>query len=203
MSEKLDNKERKHREYMREYMREWSSKHKERVKELARESYIRNKEKKLEYARMHQEEKIEYNRKRRKTKMGRACYLLGSYKREDKKYNRGESDLTSKWIVENIFNKPCAHCGETDWTKIGCNRLDNSKPHTKDNVEPCCWECNLRLAGYEIKKIYQYTLDGKLIKIWNSASQCEKNGFHCGHILDCCRGKQQTHKGYKWSFNQM
>ena len=85
--------------------------------------------------------KLPYN----KTPKGRAVYLLNRYKSSDKEHNRGESDLTSQWIVENIFSKPCAHCGETDWRKIGCNRLDNSKPHTMDNVEPCCGECNRKL----------------------------------------------------------
>ena len=70
------------------------------------------------------------------TPMGRAKYLLRNYRREDKKYNRGECNLDVGWIIENIFSKPCTHCGETDWHKLGCNRLDNSKPHTKDNVEP-------------------------------------------------------------------
>ena len=51
-------------------------------------------------------------------------------------------DFDARWIVENIYTKPCPHCGETDWHNLGCNRLDNSKPHTIDNVEPCCFHCN-------------------------------------------------------------
>lgn len=84
-----------------------------------------------------------------KTPMGRALYLVGDYRQADRKYARGECNLTAKWIVENIFSKPCVHCGETDWTKLGCNRLDNSKPHTMDNVEPCCKKCNLKLASLD------------------------------------------------------
>ena len=80
-----------------------------------------------------------------KTPKGRAVYLLNRYKSSDKEHNRGESDLTSQWIVENIFSKPCAHCGISGWEVIGCNRLDNTKPHTKDNVEPCCGKCNRKL----------------------------------------------------------
>ena len=55
--------------------------------------------------------------------------------------------MTAEWIIKNIFSRPCAHCGETDWRKLGCNRLDNSKPHTMDNCEPCCLKCNNRLAA--------------------------------------------------------
>lgn len=77
--------------------------------------------------------------------MGRAHNLLAAYRKSDEKYNRGNGDLTAQWIVDNIFAKPCVYCGENDWHKIGCNRLDNSKPHTRNNVEPCCMRCNLKL----------------------------------------------------------
>ena len=82
----------------------------------------------------------------------RAVYLLSNYKRNDKRHNRGEGDLTSQWIIENIFTKPCVHCGKEGWQIIGCNRLDNSKPHTMDNVEPCCMDCNNELNYKERRK---------------------------------------------------
>ena len=84
--------------------------------------------------------------------MGRAFYLLSAYNQLDKKYNRGKGDLTAKWIVENIFTKKCAYCDKEGWDVIGCNRIDNSKPHTKDNVEPCCLEHNLKVSGGRPKK---------------------------------------------------
>lgn len=82
-----------------------------------------------------------------KTPIGRAYSLISSYSNADKKNGRGNCNLTAKWMVENILTKPCAHCGKEGWDVIGCNRLDNSKPHTKDNVEPCCKKCNLKLAA--------------------------------------------------------
>lgn len=94
-----------------------------------------------EFNRNHREEKTAYMRRYRKTPMGRANDLLRRYIKLDREKNRGESDITPKWLVENILNKPCAHCGKIGWDVIGCNRLDNSKPHTMDNVEPCCWDC--------------------------------------------------------------
>lgn len=64
---------------------------------------------------------------------------------EDRGFGKDALDFDSEWMIENILLKPCVHCGETDWTKIGCNRIDNTKPHTKDNVEPCCRNCNCKL----------------------------------------------------------
>lgn len=144
-----------------------------------------------------------YQKKYRNTPMGRAFYILNNYIREDKKHNRGESDLTPEWIVENIFSKPCVYCGETDWHMIGCNRINNSKPHTMDNVEPCCFACNNKLNWDERKeKVYQYTFDGKLVKEWDSACECGRNGFMQSHVSECVKGKKKQYKGYLW-FNYM
>lgn len=108
-------------------------------KDIHKKYYSRNKERIIEYQK-------EYQKEYDKTPIARANSLLGAYKAADRRFNRGEGDLTAKWIVENIFTQKCAHCPETDWRKLGCNRLDNSKPHTMDNVEPCCGKCNVELG---------------------------------------------------------
>lgn len=135
----------------------------------------------------------------------RAHSLVTNYKREDRKYNRGECNLTAKWIVENIFSKPCAHCGKEGWSVIGCNRLDNSKPHSKDNVEPCCFECNHTLAVPYLSKLNSIPLDqihsvtGEIINSWSSASQASKElSMTSSRILDCCNGGYFDHRRNKW-----
>ncbi|MCR5524688.1 MAG: HNH endonuclease [Lactobacillus sp.] len=52
----------------------------------------------------------------------------------------------------------------------------------------------------EGKPVVQYTLDGKLIKIWKSAREAEKAGYQARHISDCCRGVAKTHSKYLWRF---
>ena len=140
------------------------------------------------------------------TPRGRASSLLNAYNHKDEKCNRGKGDLTSKWIAENILTKPCVHCGENDWRKIGCNRLDETLPHTKDNVEPCCKKCNDELhIKNTSKKVYQYTLDGELVKIWLSTMECGRNGFTQSAVSACCNGKKyyKTYKGYIWSYEPL
>lgn len=165
-----------------------------------------NKEDRKEYNKQYyaakKEKVLEQQKEYRNTPIGRASYLLYNYNYKDKKYNRGKGDLTAQWIADNILSKPCVHCGETDWRKIGCNRIDNDLPHTKDNVEPCCLECNHKLEGKELaKQVYQYSLDGKLVRVWESSAEARKNGFNQGHISQCCLGNRNIHKNYKWSFN--
>lgn len=86
----------------------------------------------------------EYHKEYNKTQKGRARFLVRDYKRNDKNANRGECTLTSDWIIKNIFTKQCVYCGESDWHELGCDRKDNSKPHTEDNVVPCCRHCNAK-----------------------------------------------------------
>lgn len=78
------------------------------------------------------------------TKIGRAKCLLSSYRHNDLKYNRGECELDEDFILNHIFTQPCHYCDETDWRKLGCDRIDNTKPHTPENVVPCCRKCNLK-----------------------------------------------------------
>lgn len=164
-----------------------------------KEWYLKNREKKLEQNTL-------YNKTYSKTKMGRALRLLGSYNVNDIKYSRGKGDLTAKWLVDNILSKPCAHCGESDWRKIGCNRLDDSKPHTMDNVEPCCRKCNHRLHIDSMKKrVLQCDLYDNVVKIWESTMECGRNGFTQGCVAACCRNeytskKINTYKGYRWFY---
>ena len=58
---------------------------------------------------------------------------------------------------------------------------------------------NLALA----KKVYQYTMDKKLVKIWDSSQECGKNGFSQGLVSMCCNGHRKTHKGYMWSYEPL
>lgn len=165
-------------------------------KEDAKSWRISNKEKLVSY------EKARYN-----TPIRRASVRLNRYRQMDKLHGFGDViDFDAKWIVENIFTKPCVHCGETDWHKIGCNRIDNNLPHIKSNVEPCCWECNKRLNNEErIKTVYQYDKNTlELVRVWKKLSDIGNElGYHIGDISSCCNGKlKQTH-GYIWSYKPL
>lgn len=59
------------------------------------------------------------------------------------------------------------------------------------------------------KKVYQYTLEGELVKVWPSTNECARNGFNQGQVAECCRGGRfkkgkwittKSHKGYIWKY---
>lgn len=88
--------------------------------------------------------------KYRSSKKGRATSLLHSYRQKDELRNRGECTLTADWIVENVFSGQCCnYCGESDWMKLGVDRIDNELPHTPENCVPCCWDCNNKRKNTE------------------------------------------------------
>lgn len=112
------------------YMKEYFAEHNERKKQYDKQWRSFN----SQYIKSYKKEWLN-------TQKGRAYNLLAAYKQSDRKYGR-ENNIDTDWIVENIFTQKCPKCGETDWRKLGCDRIDNTKGHTKDNVVPCCEKCN-------------------------------------------------------------
>ena len=104
---------------------------------------------------------LEKNKEYHKTKNGRAVSLNNRYKGEDKR--RGfdvSNNISSKWIVDNIFSgQKCVYCGDQDWTHLGCDRIDNSKPHTADNCVCACYICNIdRKDNYTVEEFKKYRI---------------------------------------------
>lgn len=112
------------------------------------------------YRATHKEERSEYNKEYANTPRGRANNLLGSYRTNDKIHNRGECTITADWIIENIFNAGiCTYCKrEFDWTELGCDRKDNSLPHTPENCVPCCLSCNSKKGNMSYDEYMQKIL---------------------------------------------
>lgn len=70
----------------------------------------------------------------------KASKMISAYKCKDKKLGLTNCDITIDWMIENIILQPCKYCGDVE--RIGCDRIDNDKGHTMDNVVPCCYDCN-------------------------------------------------------------
>lgn len=49
-------------------------------------------------------------------------------------------------------------------------------------------------------RIAQYTLEGELIKIWDSTKELRISGWEVSNILRVCRDKLRTSAGYIWRF---
>lgn len=92
------------------------------------------------------------------------------------------------------------------------NHIDGDKSNnTPSNLEWCtnstnqshAWKLGLnRYTGKLDKKIVQLSLDGKVIKVWDSLHQAERGleKVSVGHIWAVVNGKRKTCGGYKWRY---
>lgn len=77
------------------------------------------------------------------------------------------------------------------------NRVENLEWMTKEEHDRLH---RIEQAAKTSKKVYQYTLDGTLVKIWNSTKECGRNGFCQSAVAACCRGEYKQYKGFRWSY---
>ena len=50
------------------------------------------------------------------------------------------------------------------------------------------------------KRVLQLSLDGELIREWESTRECGRNGFCFSAVAACCRGELKSHKGFLWMY---
>jgi hypothetical protein len=89
------------------------------------------------------------------------------------------------------------------------NHKDENKENNRvDNLEWCDDKYSInygtrteKAAVARYKTVYQYTLDGQLVRMWTSPTECGMNGYIPCAIYMCCNGQRNKHKGFRWSYN--
>lgn len=103
----------------------------------------------------------------------------------------------------------CEAFHENPKNKPSVNHIDENKANNEaSNLEWCTIAENLnhgtrneRIAKPLSKPVGQYTIDGNLIKVWQSTIEVERQfGFSHGFIGDTARGKYKTAYGYVWKY---
>lgn len=99
--------------------------------------------------------------------------------------------------TEDAIGKP--------FDELQINHKDQNKENNcVTNLEWCNSYYNNNYGDHNqklSKTVYQYTLDGELVRVWPSTQECGRNNFSASHVAECCRGELKKHKGFRWSYN--
>jgi group I intron endonuclease len=64
-------------------------------------------------------------------------------------------------------------------------------------------ESKRKISEAQLIPVNQFTLDGELVKTWDSMTVAQNiGGFHKGNISRCCKGERKTHAGFRWEYVQ-
>lgn len=123
----------------KKYGHKYYEKHKEEVLAKTQKYHNEHREGRNDYTK-------EYMKDYRKTIEYRASDLCSRYRKFDANKGFDIGNVTPKWVLENILNSKCVYCGDSNWEHLGCDRIDNTKPHDIDNLVCCCGVCNIERA---------------------------------------------------------
>ena len=107
--------------------------------------------------------------------------------------------------IEHVI--PISRGGLHSWgnVRLACHRCNHKKSDSLIIVEPLSKEIAYSMQPKpNAKQTAQYTLDGQLIKVWESTGQIERElGLSSKHIQNVCRGTKSgtgNAYGFHWSY---
>lgn len=140
-----------------------------------------------------------------KTEVDKYGYHFLELSKNGIKKRKSVHRLVAETFIPNPNNLPQVNHKNEDksnncvWNLEWCTQPYNTNYGTR----------NERIAKKQIndhkksKQVFQYTLNNELVNIWLSISECGRNGYGIGSVSRCCNGIQNTHKGYKWSYEPL
>ena len=119
-------------------------------------------------------------------------------------YFNGE--IPKGYVIDHII--PISNGGTNKLSNLRCvTQADNNRnPLTRKNLSKAHIGKPRNIgAGAKPRKVYQHTLDGVLVRVFDCVGECERNGYNGGCISLACRGKylsegNHIYRGYYWLY---
>ena len=137
-----------HKEEIAAYDKQYNAEHAEARKQCKKQYYAENVEYFKQYFKQWRADNSDYFKQWRATLEGHARQIRNNNLQEDRKYCRCGKDEDPLPTIEeyihlllqpDFYDKKQYH-----WTEMGLDRIDNTKPHTLDNVVPCSTAHNIQ-----------------------------------------------------------
>jgi len=158
--------------------------------------------------------------KYQKTKKGIVTVIYNSQKQSSKRRGHPMPSYTLKELRQWMYSQKEFHelydqwkaSGYDRWLKPSCDRLDDYKPYTLDNLRVVTWKDNNRRSHRDMKNgvnnkqsktVLQFTLNGEFVAEYYSMHNAERlTGILEGGISNVCRGVRKTAGGFIWKFKE-
>lgn len=105
-------------------------------------------------------------------------------------------NVNTQWTYDLAFKEASKHKNMSDFIKNAGGAYNASRRNKW--IERFTW---LKKKNISQKQIEQYTLDGKLVRMFNGAREASRiTGISYSGISQCCNGKLRKHGGYIWKY---
>jgi group I intron endonuclease len=128
---------------------------------------------------------------------------------------RQETEEQKKSRSERVRGNKNPFFGKThsEETKLKISKAKKGQKMPQSHID----SCKRRMANFKpsqksidnmIKKtakpVLQLDLEGNLIKRWPTINGCGRDGgFLACKIIECCKGRRKTHKGFRWMYEEV
>ena len=164
----------------------------------------------------HEKRSSEY----KNSKIGVVSVIYSSQKQHSKHRGHPMPSYTKKELKDWLYSQKKFHELYDVWKANGyekdlkpsCDRLDDYKPYTLDNLQITTWRGNYKkvhrdkidgVNNKQSKAVLQFTLDGNFIAEYHSMNEAERQtGISHGNISSVCTGLRNKAGGFVWKYKQ-